>query len=107
MFPYSIHDQPERSALSAVEEYSDIKGYFHPFLANMAKIYQGKPVEGAAGMSDKLCPFDKRPCIKERCEVFREDVMVCSFSLPGIPVKPFRPKKDEKTPSKYTAHLFD
>jgi hypothetical protein len=58
-------------------------------------------------VADKLCPFDKQPCIRDRCEVFREDLGVCSFCLIGSPVKKRPPQKDEKTSSKYKAHLFD
>lgn len=58
-------------------------------------------------MTDKLCPFDKQPCIRERCEVFREELGVCSFCLIGTPGRPAPAKKDEKSSSKYKAHLFE
>jgi hypothetical protein len=90
-----------------VEEYSSDEGYFHPFLAYMAKSYQGKPLERQTGMTDKVCPFDKQPCIRERCILFREDDGICSFCLLGTPGKPVRPKTEEKKPSGYKAHLFD
>jgi hypothetical protein len=68
-----------------------------------------RKTNGRAGeiLTDKLCPFDKQPCIRERCEVFREELGVCSFSLIGITGRARPAQKDEKTSSKYKAHLFD
>jgi hypothetical protein len=91
-----------------MEKYSPDKGHFCLLLAIMEKSDPNKPMEKPVNrMHDKLCPFDKQPCIGERCEVFREEAGICSFSLIGIPGKPLGPQKDEPTSSKYRARLFD
>lgn len=63
-------------------------------------------------MTDKLCPFDKKPCIGERCMVFREDSGTCSFLFTGIPVKVAPPpaaskNEDRSSSQRFSAHLFD
>jgi hypothetical protein len=63
-------------------------------------------------MTDKLCPFDKKPCIQDRCMVFGEDSRTCSFRFIGIPGRVTPPsgvrKNDERSSSgRFKAHLFD
>jgi len=63
-------------------------------------------------MTDKLCPFDKKPCIGDRCMVFHEDSGTCSFRLIGMPGRVNPPvgaqKNDERSSSgRFKAHLFD
>ncbi len=62
-------------------------------------------------MTDALCPFDKKPCIGDRCMVFREDSGTCAFRSIGLPVKgtlPAARKNEDRSSSKrYSAHLFD
>jgi inosine/xanthosine triphosphate pyrophosphatase family protein len=91
-------------------------GYFYPGKAVMAyhnlTKFMERTVNVGTWMTEKVCPFDKKPCIRERCEVFREDSGFCSFSLIGKPGNVQAPslskKRDEKSSSeKYKAHLFD
>lgn len=58
-------------------------------------------------MTDRLCPFDKQPCIRERCEVYREELEACAFRFIGGAAKMRPPPKEEKKSSRYKAHLFD
>jgi hypothetical protein len=63
-------------------------------------------------MPEKLCPVDKKPCIKELCVIFNEESGLCSWAI-IIPDKGRVPSKDstrtDKTEKKggYRAHLFD
>jgi hypothetical protein len=63
-------------------------------------------------MPEKLCPVDKKPCIRELCVIFNEDYGLCSWAI-IIPDKGRAPYKDitriEKPEKKgsYHAHLFD
>ncbi len=63
-------------------------------------------------MTGKVCPFDKKPCIREKCEVFLEDTGICAFRLIGRTekVKTASPtaKGNERSSSRpFKAHLFD
>jgi hypothetical protein len=63
-------------------------------------------------MTEKVCPLDKKPCIRELCEVFREESGTCSFSLIGKPGEVQSPSLSKQTDDKsssgrYKAHLFD
>ncbi len=62
-------------------------------------------------MSELLCPFDKKPCIGDRCMVFREEPGTCAFRFIGMPGKGSLPaaRKDEDRSSskRFSAHLFD
>jgi len=62
-------------------------------------------------MTEKLCPFDKQPCIRERCAVFREDSGICAFLLAGqgrpVPGHPAEKAGGARSSSGYRAHLFD
>jgi hypothetical protein len=58
-------------------------------------------------MTEKLCPFDKQPCIGNRCKVYREDLGECSFLFIGRRDKTEMPAKEGRDKSKFTAHLFD
>ena len=62
-------------------------------------------------MTEKLCPFDKKPCIGEQCMVFREDSGTCSFRFIGMPGKVTPPsaarKNEDRSSKRFSAHLFD
>lgn len=60
-------------------------------------------------MSELVCPFDKNPCIGDRCMVFREDSGTCAFRSIGMPGKaPATKRTEERSSSKrFSAHLFD
>jgi hypothetical protein len=63
-------------------------------------------------MPEKLCPVDKKPCIRERCVLFNEEYGLCSWAI-IIPDKgrvPYRDSTRIEKPEKkggYHAHLFD
>ena len=69
------------------------------------------PGQGSDFMIEKLCPFDKEPCIRERCAVFREESGTCAFLLAGpgmnIPRHPPEKSSGARSSSGYRAHLFD
>jgi len=91
-----------------MEEFPADARHILPFLAIMETSDREKRMEEqVTTVADKLCPFDKQPCIRERCEVFREEQGVCSFCLISIPERPCGSSKDDRTSSKYKAHLFD
>jgi len=91
-------------------------GCFYPCMAvmahrDLAELLERTINEGRC-MTEKVCPFDKKPCIKELCAVFREDSGICSFRLIGTPRKVTPPslakQGDDRSSSKgYKAHLFD
>lgn len=63
-----------------------------------------------------LCPFDKNPCVMNRCAVWSEVHACCSFvMLPDLirkkesdQEKPVRPRTDTSSSSgKYRTLLFD
>ncbi|HUU75768.1 MAG TPA: hypothetical protein VMW63_06715 [Methanoregulaceae archaeon] len=62
-------------------------------------------------MAEKLCPFDKNPCIREQCAIFIEKEDCCSLAIQkeivakrsGKEVQ----KERERDHSKFKAHLFD
>ncbi|MCG7855182.1 MAG: hypothetical protein MIO88_04945 [Methanoregulaceae archaeon] len=63
-------------------------------------------------MTDKLCPFDKKPCIGGQCMVFREDSGTCSFLFTGMqgkvpPPSAARKTEDRSSSQRFSAHLFD
>jgi len=62
-------------------------------------------------MTEKLCPFDKKPCIGKRCAVYREESGVCAFLLKGgrangLPSSQ-KSNADDQSSGKFKAHLFD
>jgi len=76
---------------------------------------QAKPLEmpgpgqGEGPVTEKVCPFDKKPCIGARCAVYREESGVCAFLLtmksgtsPGE-----KSDQDDRSSGKFKAHLFD
>jgi len=60
-------------------------------------------------MTEKLCPFDKEPCIGQRCAIFIEAHDCCALALPvkqGSRIS--RDISDKKSDSsRFKAHLFD
>jgi len=72
-----------------------------------------------SGMGNKLCPVDKKACIRDRCMVFDEEREKCGWALSGAgtaPIedmkKPAERKKEKKKStaapsSHYRVHLFD
>jgi len=60
-------------------------------------------------MSDKLCPFDKKPCIRQRCAIFVEERDCCALILPVTKERAVLRDRSEKKSdsSKFKAHLFD
>ncbi len=61
-------------------------------------------------MTEKMCPFDKKPCIRDQCAVFRDDLGRCAFLLIGksSDARLYSQKSSEdKSRGKFKAHLFD
>ncbi len=62
-------------------------------------------------LTEKLCPFDKNPCIRERCAVYREEAGVCAFLLAGRmgvgPPSSVKNRTGDQSGGKFKAHLFD
>jgi hypothetical protein len=60
-------------------------------------------------MTEKLCPFDKEPCIGQRCAIFIEAHDCCALAMPvkqGSRIS--RDISDKKSDSsRFKAHLFD
>jgi hypothetical protein len=62
---------------------------------------------------EKLCPLDKKPCIRERCAIFHEELQRCCWAISApSPLPPPRPEPNRKKqgyekPSQFKAHLFD
>jgi len=62
-----------------------------------------------------LCPFDKEPCIMERCAAWHETRKRCSFSLlPDLlktgqhePVRPVKTGEEPSGSGKFRTLLFD
>lgn len=66
-----------------------------------------------------LCPFDKNPCVRQKCAVWSEDTGACSFaSLPGlvrslktrpdsVQPTPIKKESDSSGSGKYRTLLFD
>jgi len=61
-------------------------------------------------VTEKMCPFDKKPCIRDQCAVFRDDLGRCAFLLIGksSDARLYSQKSSEdKSRGKFKAHLFD
>jgi len=63
---------------------------------------------------EKLCPFDKKPCIRDACAVWSEENGLCAFALSPTrpPVKKAVPRPKEKPGSsglsgRFSDPLFD
>jgi len=67
--------------------------------------------------SEKLCPFDKEPCIRDACAVWSSDKGVCAFALipaalSGVKPAPRSEQKRERSSSsglsgRFKDPLFD
>jgi hypothetical protein len=66
-------------------------------------------INGRFCMEEKLCPFDKAPCIKQKCAIFIEEQDCCALVLPlikeKIKLRDYSEKRSDS--SKFKAHLFD
>jgi hypothetical protein len=71
-----------------------------------------------SGSKEKLCPVDKRACVRDRCMIYDEDTETCGWAKPVPEAKPAgkekpagkgKPKKGGTAPpsSQYRVHLFD
>lgn len=86
-----------------------------PGMAVMECGNQAKPLDmpqsgpGEGYLTEKVCPFDKKPCIGERCAVYREESGVCAFLLMMKSGTSPRKKsdQDDRSSGKFKAHLFD
>ena len=60
-------------------------------------------------MEEKVCPFDKAPCIRQRCAIFIEERDCCALVLPVIKesVKLKDSSGNKSDSSRFKAHLFD
>lgn len=71
-------------------------------------------------MTEKLCPVDKSPCVRERCAIYNEELRMCSWAIikvarseqetiheTGGAREPKQKKPQAEKPSKYKVHLFD
>jgi hypothetical protein len=78
---------------------------------------QKKPLDtvvlrsGRETMTEKLCPFDKKPCIGKRCAVYREESGICAFLLARgtgtVQSSSQKGTADDRSSGKFKAHLFD
>jgi hypothetical protein len=100
-----------------MEEKSPDTGDIFPGMAFVERCCQTKPVDtvgsgpGERTITEKVCPFDKKPCIRELCAVYREDSGVCAFLLAGKSghghSSTKRENTDDRSSGKFKAHLFD
>jgi len=61
-------------------------------------------------LTEKICPFDKKTCIRDQCAVFRDDLDRCAFLLIGKQsgAHPYSQRSTGDQPSgKFKAHLFE
>ena len=62
-------------------------------------------------MTDRLCPFDKKPCMGSACMVFLDDSGTCAFRSIGLSAKgnlqAARKNEDRSSSKRFSAHLFD
>lgn len=63
---------------------------------------------------EKLCPFDKEPCIRDNCAVWAENEELCSFALIPYggkqviaPLKPREKPVSSGLSGRYRDPLFD
>jgi hypothetical protein len=100
-----------------MERKSQDTGDIFPGLAFMERCNQEKSLDSIVlqqervHLTEKLCPFDKKPCIGERCAVYREESGVCAFLLAGGRgtgySSPQKRNADDLSKGKFKAHLFE
>ena len=112
-----VHDLNKRDPAGTMAKKSEDPRNILPGLPIMEDCDKTKPVadkvkyDGGETITEKLCPFDKKPCIRASCAVYREDSDVCAFLLTGrlgagnTPTS--RRNTDDRGGGKFKAHLFD
>jgi hypothetical protein len=111
----TIHDRQKRAVAGAMAKKSRDERDILPGMAVVECGNQAKPLDiprpgkGEGQLTEKVCPFDKKPCIGERCAVYREESGVCAFLLTMKSGTASRKKsdQDDRSSGKFKAHLFD
>jgi hypothetical protein len=100
-----------------MERESPDTGNIFACMANMVHCNKGKSMEtagqetGGGTITEKACPFDKKPCIREQCAVYREESGVYAFLLTGMRGAGYpsseKSEGDDRSKGRFKAHLFD
>jgi hypothetical protein len=114
---FTIHDLHQGAVAGSLERESPDTGDIFPGMAFMERCNETKSLEtagqetGGGTMTEKVCPFDKKPCIRERCAVYREESGVCAFLLTGRRGSGHssseKSEGNDRSSGKFKAHLFD